>query len=152
MSTSWVCIFLALGRTSTLANDTDQQLEEFTCWLYGGTPTFDISTLRHDKFLQRYSPKSGTLLSAYSGADMNLLPPCKDVMRMHIERANHQALVWYNAYNTWHSTAMWACLGNTWWTAKHHMDRRPTTTGENSLLTGLLTYHCCWTGLLTYMR
>ena len=28
---------------------------------------------------------------------MSLLPPCNDALRMHIERANYQALIWYNA-------------------------------------------------------
>ena len=28
---------------------------------------------------------------------MSLLPPSEDALRMHIERANYQAFVWYNA-------------------------------------------------------
>ena len=37
------------------------------------------------------------LLSNYSGVDMSLLPPCRDSLRMHIKRANYQALIWYHS-------------------------------------------------------
>ena len=93
----YIKAFLSLGRSINIDEHTWQQLEEFCCLLYGGSAPFDINVLRHEKFIQRFSPKPGTLLSTYSGVDMSLLPPCKDAMEMHLRRATYQALVWYNA-------------------------------------------------------
>ena len=73
------------------------QLEKFSCLLYGGKAIESINELRYNKFVDRISPKPGMLLSSYDGIDMALLPPCKDASTMHAMRANYQALIWYQA-------------------------------------------------------
>ena len=89
--------FHTLGRFASIDDQLLDSLEQFTCLLYGGTATSTINKLRHEKFLERFTPKHGSLLSSYNGADMSLLPPCKDSLKMHIMRANYQALIWYKA-------------------------------------------------------
>ena len=37
------------------------------------------------------------MLSSYNGIDISLLPPCRDALKMHIRRANYQAMIWYQA-------------------------------------------------------
>ena len=57
----------------------------------------DINKLRHQKFLERFGTTPSVLLDTYNGVDMSLLPPCRDSLRMHVKRANFQALVWNDA-------------------------------------------------------
>lgn len=90
-------VFLTLGRSIDVDEQTYRKLENFTCLLYKGVVTDDINKLRHEKYLERFSVKSGGVLSSYTGVDMSLLPPCHRSLRMHIKRANYQALIWYQA-------------------------------------------------------
>ena len=64
------------------------KLGHFTCLLYGNRPTSDINVVRYEKFMERFTAKSG-VLSTYDGVDMSLSPPCRDSFRMHIRRANY---------------------------------------------------------------
>ena len=92
-------VFLQLGRQADVDDDMFEALERFTCLVYNNTTratTGDINKLRLDKFLERYSAKND-ILSTYDGVDLSLLPPCRYSLRMHAERANYQALIWYNA-------------------------------------------------------
>ena len=41
------------------------------------------------------STKPGIFLSGCTGIDLSLLPPCRDALRIHIKRANYQALIWH---------------------------------------------------------
>ena len=59
-----------------------------------GSKSADISYLRHEKFIERFSTKSGIVLTSYYGVDISLLPPCHESLRMHIRRANYQTLIW----------------------------------------------------------
>ena len=92
--------FSTLGRSPEISDSTFEQLERFTCLLYGSSTTSDINVLQFDRFLARFTSKPGMLLSSYNGVDMSLLPPCKDALRMHIRCANYQALIWYQADQT----------------------------------------------------
>ena len=51
-------------------------MEAFTCAIYGGTKYNSINELRYDAFLRKYqSSNSGNVLNVSDGADMILLPP-----------------------------------------------------------------------------
>ena len=59
--------------------------------------TKDVNVLHHAKFAERFAPSPGKVLSSYNGVETSLLPPCRDALKMHIRRANYQALIWYEA-------------------------------------------------------
>lgn len=90
-------ILSTLGQSPEIEDHVFERLEHFTCLLYRGSATKDINKLRHEKFVERFSVKQGKLLSSYSGVDMSLLPPCRESLKMHVRRANYQALIWYHA-------------------------------------------------------
>ena len=58
---------LPLEKSITIDEYTSQRLEEFCCLLYGGSAPFDVNIPRHEKCLQQFSSKPGTLLSTYNG-------------------------------------------------------------------------------------
>ena len=62
-----------------------------------GSKSGDINSLRYQKFIERFSAKPGILLTSYDGVDTSLLPPCHESLKMHVRRANDQALVWKKA-------------------------------------------------------
>ena len=57
----------------------------------------DISSLRYKKFIERFSAKPGEVLTSYNSVDMSLLPPYQESLKMHVRRANYQALIWKKA-------------------------------------------------------
>ena len=85
--------FLRLRTSHEISDCLFEQLEHFTCRLYG-SPLKDINKLRHQKFAQRFNNTSATLLNSYSGVDMTLLPPCSHALKMNMKRANYQAQIW----------------------------------------------------------
>ena len=95
----FVSTFAQLGVTVQIPPHVLLDLEEFVCILYRGrsSRTADINKLRFEKFQERFDASS-ELLSCYEGIDMSLLPPCRDSLRMHVQRANYQALVWNTAH------------------------------------------------------
>ena len=46
--------------------------------------------------MKKLSTKPGMFLSSNTGVGLSLLP-CRDSLRMHIKRANYQALIWNRA-------------------------------------------------------
>ena len=94
----FLATFLSLGSSPDVSDTLYQTLEHFTCLLYRKKSTSsDINKLRTEQFLERFKPKSGSLLTSYNGVDLSILPPCRASLRMHIQRANYQALVWCRA-------------------------------------------------------
>ena len=62
-----------------------------------GSKFGDINSLRYEKFIDRFSGKQGEMMTSYNGVDMTLLPPCRESLKMHVRRANYQALIWKKA-------------------------------------------------------
>ena len=62
-----------------------------------GSKLGDINSLRYEKFIERFSVKPGEVLTSYNGVDMSHLPPCRESLKMHVRRANYQALIWKKA-------------------------------------------------------
>ena len=96
--------FTSLGTSSDLTDDQFQNLEAFTCLLYGSKSGVNtsINKLRYTMFTTRFTP-NGQLLSSESGIDLSLLPPCASSLRMHIKRVNYQCLIWNRAGMTYPS-------------------------------------------------
>lgn len=87
----------SLGTNSEVTQDQFHELEAFTCLLYGSKAVLaDINRLRFVMFTTRYTPNR-QLLSAESGVDLSLLPPCQSSLQMHIKRVNFQCMVWLHA-------------------------------------------------------
>ena len=77
-------IFQQLGTEWDLSDHLYCSLEKFTCSVYCSNPgTSDINELRYRLFCL----KRGDVES-------NQLPPCRDTLRKHSQRANYQAAVW----------------------------------------------------------
>lgn len=85
--------FNAVGRSTMVDEKKFEELEKLTCLLYQASGWSNINMLRHKTFLQRSSVKPGMLLSSQDGPTS----PCTDSLRMHAQRANYQALIWYHA-------------------------------------------------------
>ena len=88
--------FHALGSRVDIEDRVFKDLEKFTCLMYG-SKLGDINSLRYEKFIERFSAKPGEVLTSYNGVDMSLLPPCRESLKMHVRRANYQALIWKKA-------------------------------------------------------
>lgn len=93
----YIPVFKGLGTSPTVTPGQFDDLEAFTCLLYGARSGIkDINKLRYTMFMTRFTPKN-QLLSSESGIDLSLLPPCRSSLRMHVVRANYQALIWNQA-------------------------------------------------------
>jgi len=62
-----------------------------------GSKLGDMNSLRYEKYIERFSAKPGEVLTSYNSVDMSLLPPCRESLKMHVRRANYQALTWKKA-------------------------------------------------------
>ena len=62
-----------------------------------GSKLGDINSLRYEEFIERFSAKPGEVLTSYNGVDMSLVPSCRESLKMHVRRANYQALIWKKA-------------------------------------------------------
>ena len=69
--------FHALGTSVDVENSVFEDLEKFTCLMYG-SKSADIRYLRHEKFIERFSTKPGIALTSYDGVDISLPPPCRE--------------------------------------------------------------------------
>jgi hypothetical protein len=79
--------FVKLGKNWELSETMYRSLESFTCALYGcKADCTDINNLRYNLFCS----KKGEIES-------HQLPPCKDSLQKHIDRANYQACIWRRA-------------------------------------------------------
>ena len=78
----YVDLFCNLGTSWQLQDDIIQELESFTCHLYG-MEVDDINYLRY----KLYSAKAGK-------CDIEKLPPCRSALYQHCLRANYQCRIW----------------------------------------------------------
>lgn len=53
----------------------------------------DINSLRYENFIESFSAKPGEVLTSYNCVDMSLPPPRRASLKMHVRRANCQALI-----------------------------------------------------------
>ena len=94
----FVSAFKELGKEEIVSERCLLQLEKFVCHLYGKPNHTSVNKLRYDLVRQKYHLKGKCPLSSIQGLDISLLPPCQQALRMHIMRANYQAMIWRQAY------------------------------------------------------
>ncbi|KAK3723346.1 hypothetical protein RRG08_059135 [Elysia crispata] len=87
---------LLFGTSTTVSRNDCLKLESFVCKLYGKTSCTSVDKARHDIVRQRFKRKKGAIL-CNGGLDLCQMPPCSQVLSLHILRANFQTLIWRNA-------------------------------------------------------
>ena len=76
-----------LGSSFTASSELVNACEEFVCRLYGDQKASSINDVRYSLFTSR-------------GAQASQLPPTRDSLLLHIQRANYQAGIWRRCLNS----------------------------------------------------
>ena len=71
------------------------ELDEFTCAIYGHNGFSSVDKLRVNKFKQKCEGKA---TDASRNIDLSLLPPCKKALEQHIKRVNYQVGIWKRSH------------------------------------------------------
>ena len=79
-------VFSLLGESWDLPDELFSQLEEFVCRMYGHCQR-EVDNLRWKLFQKKYTLQAKSI-------DLAALPPCRQVLRLHCERANYVARLW----------------------------------------------------------
>ena len=85
-----------LGQNWKLDECTMVDLEHFVCALHGRARYHYVSKLRYDMFMKKFQLES---LDASKGADLRLLPPCREALKMHTKHVNYLARIWKLSHN-----------------------------------------------------
>ena len=84
---------LNLAKNRKVSSELCQNLEAFTCLLYGSKNITDVNKLRYAIFCA----KGGEVESQQ-------LPPCGDTLQKHILRTNYQAAIWRRCLHQYPNT------------------------------------------------
>ena len=83
----YIPILARIGQERQCSESLINDMEAFTCAIYGGTTYNTINKLRYDIFLRKYLSSSGSnVINVSDGTDMSLLPPCRSALEMHTRR------------------------------------------------------------------
>ena len=82
--------FAMLGESWEVDESLYNELEAFTCRMYGQQNTKKVDEVR----LQMMKKKCGEVKLDKKKVDMALLPPCNQTLMRHIKRANYQVCIW----------------------------------------------------------
>ena len=88
--------FQGIGEQPSISKEIKEELENFTCKMYGSSGISNINTLRFVKAKERFGfhSKGTKLVYEKDNADLSLLPPCRSSLEFHIDRANYQTYIW----------------------------------------------------------
>lgn len=89
-------VFSRLGSSEHVCEADQSTLEAFVCTIYGKASYSSVDKVRYDKVRQSFKGKK-SILSNSEGVDLTQMPPCKQVLYLHIKRANYQTLIWRNS-------------------------------------------------------
>ena len=81
--------FASLGSGATLSDEIFNQLQEYVCLLYS-RKTKNVNEARWQLFKQKHEKENKII-------DLESLPPCEAVLRLHTKRANAVAYLWRRA-------------------------------------------------------
>lgn len=81
--------FSALGEDWNIGDNVQNELEEFTCIMYGDPREKSVNKLR-GKMLQKMVGGKNVKLTKKSKIDLSRIPPCANSLKPHIERVNHR--------------------------------------------------------------
>ncbi|GFR74341.1 DNA damage-inducible protein DIN7 [Elysia marginata] len=88
-------LFSRFGTSLVVSYDDCLLLESFVCKLHGKTLHTSVNKVRYDIVRQRFKGKKASI-SCNGGIDLCQMPPCNQVLLLHIQRANFQTLIWRN--------------------------------------------------------
>ena len=86
-----------LGNEWDVSQSLLDELEEFTCAIYGQNRLSSVDELRVNKFKQKCDGKA---TDASRNIDLALLPPCKKALEQHIKRVNYQVGIWKRSHES----------------------------------------------------
>ena len=91
--------FAKLGRNGEVSEATLQDIEKFTCTLYGLPKLTKVDDVRLALFEKKYSPKQSEQqpLDKIRRINPNNMPPCHSVLSNKIKTANYVTHIWKNA-------------------------------------------------------
>ncbi|XP_066920827.1 uncharacterized protein [Clytia hemisphaerica] len=90
----YVKAFAELGTTWDISEENVSILEAFVCHMYGKKDSLELGISIDDLRYNIYCRKNGKVSS-------ESLPPCQNVLRQHIKRANYQARIWRMCLDPW---------------------------------------------------
>ena len=94
---SVIDIFARLRTTEAVSRADRSKLEAFVCVLYGKETYSSVDKLMYNKVRLNFKGRK-SILSGSNGVDLSQMPPCDQVLQLHISRANFQTLVWRNSH------------------------------------------------------
>ena len=86
-------LFARFGTSETVSANDFVGFESFVCKLYGKPSYSSVNKVRYDQVRKSFKAKR-SILSSSNGIDLSLMPPCSKVLKLHIQRANYQTLIW----------------------------------------------------------
>ena len=89
----YVQSFAQLGENTDISQTTLQTIKSFVCHMYGWKGFDSVDEIRYRMYCQ-----SGGKIACQQ------LPPCTDVLELHVMRANYQACIWRE--RAWCNTKM----------------------------------------------
>ena len=84
-----------LGEDWIISDELLDDLEEFTCNIYGQYMIRSVNELRHNKIQNRCEGQSS---DALKNIDLASLPPCRLSLVNHIKRVNYQVGIWKRSH------------------------------------------------------
>ena len=90
----YIKAFAELGTTWDISEENMSILEAFVCHMYGKKDSLELGISIDDLRYNIYCRKNGKVSS-------ESLPPCQNVLRQHIKRANYQARIWRMCLDPW---------------------------------------------------
>ena len=90
----FVSVLAGLGDTWNVPERLIDDLEAFTCAIYGRARFTSVDKLRHHMIKEKCGDD---VLNANHNVDMATMPPCKRTLREHIKRCNFQVVIWKKA-------------------------------------------------------
>jgi hypothetical protein len=87
----------ALGDHWDVSNTLENELEAFTCAMYGRKNDTNVDHLRYTILREKSGGRDGKI-DINRNVDLSLLPPCKKSLVQHIHRANYQVAIWNRSH------------------------------------------------------
>lgn len=91
----YVVVLKNLGMSWNVPQSLIDELEEFTCAMYGKARFRSVNELRLFRIKEKCDDKP---IDALRNVEMAILPPCRNCLIQHIRRVNYQVSIWKNAH------------------------------------------------------
>ena len=91
----FVTTFTKLGENWNVTEELLNELEMFTCFMYGRQQFQYVNNLRYHMLKEKCDADG---ISASVNIDLSTLPPCRKTLKQHCLRANFQACIWKRSH------------------------------------------------------